>query len=158
MLIPLIVWVVILLFVFPVYLLAVIVFGFWRLVVNFIVWKWKPGFVAHFTSRDLAFTCDDFEGKVRKAIINVTVLKGRTDLETLREGIRARLLSNPFCFKMHCTPILYMGYWFWQKTEVHVSQTLPLTFPTRNKTQSALISLLRITDFVEEIRRAKVRR
>lgn len=124
MLAPLLVWVIILLFVFPIYLLAVIVFGFWRIVVNFIVWKWKPDLVAHFTSRDLAFTSDDFEGNIRKTIINVTVLKGSLDIDVLREGVKHRLLNNPFCFKMHCRPLLYMGYWFWQRTEVNVSQVL----------------------------------
>ena len=121
MFVPLILWALILLFVFPVYLFALIIFGTYRLLINFIVWKWKPDLVAHFTSRDLMFTCDDFTGKVRKSVINVTVLEGSLSLQNLREEISKRLLSKPYFFKLHCRPTLFMGYWFWQKTDLNVS-------------------------------------
>jgi hypothetical protein len=123
MFVPLILWALIFLLIFPFYVLSVIIFGLYRLLINFIVWKWKPDLVAHFTSRDLAFTSDDFRGKVRKSVINVTVVDGRLTLEALRTQLRQRLLAKPFFFKLHARPVLFMGYWFWQNTDLHVSHS-----------------------------------
>jgi len=118
--IPLIVWMLILIFIFPVYLFSIIIFGIYRLLVNFIVWKWKPDFIEHFSSRELSFACDDFNGKVRKNVLNVSILNGNLSAPKLREGIRTRLFTQKYFTKLQCRPVLFMGYWFWEKTSVNL--------------------------------------
>ena len=133
MIAPLVVWLIILIFIFPVYLLSVIIFGLWRIFVNFIVWKWKPDYIEHFSSRELSFACDDFNGRIRKNVINVSILNGELKIEELREGIRSRLFSSDYFIKLQCRPVLFLGYWFWERTSVNVSIVYDKILPNTRK-------------------------
>lgn len=82
--------------------------------------KTRSDLVEALDSRDLVFTGDEYYGKPRKCVISCTVLSGQVSLQTLREKFQKNVLDKPQFFRLCCRPKRFLGYWFWQKTEIQV--------------------------------------
>jgi predicted MPP superfamily phosphohydrolase len=121
MLMPLLLWILIILFILPPWTVCMFFFLIWRLIVNFIVWASRPDLVAHLTSRDIVFTSDDFDGKVRKNLTNCAVVDGPIDLAQFRTEVKKRIIDRPYYQRLNCRPVIFFGYYFWQKQDYQVS-------------------------------------
>ncbi|CAG7785077.1 unnamed protein product [Allacma fusca] len=114
MLLPLILWIVILVIVFPIAAIITVPLVVWRLTVNLIAIFWRKDLVGCLSSRDLVFTSDDFYGKARKNVISCSITFGSMSIHDLRSTFKERILDKPVYSKLKCRPILFMGYWFWK--------------------------------------------
>lgn len=121
MLMPIILWVLIFILFMPFYIVSMAIFVIYRLIVNLIVWAFKPDLVSHLTSRDIVFTSDDFDGSVRKNLVNLAVIDGIVDIEAFREVFKKRILSKPIYNRLNCRPTIFMGYYFWKLQDYKVS-------------------------------------
>lgn len=119
MILPLILWICLIVLVLPVYLVIVIPLGIWRILIDLLA-KTRPNIVEPLDSRDLVFTGDDYYGKPRKCVISCIVMSGSVTLETLREKFQKNVLDKPNFFRLHSRPKRFLGYWYWQKTEIQV--------------------------------------
>jgi len=127
MILPLILWIGVLVFVVPLYGLITIPLIIWRLIVNTLVYFFRPDFQSHLTSRDLTFIGDEYyETKARKIVISTIMLNGNLDVKVLRKLFAQRMLTSPQFYRLHCRPFQYFGYWFWQRVPIEVLFTVAL--------------------------------